>query len=132
MSNTYWGSKLPTRAEGVVSHLATALSSMPKYRSPTLCVEDLRCSFELAGLAGGSLNPREHATRAFSTIYRLFPKYFNFPRVDHIAWLHDAASVPLRFKYPHYETEYKIDTEYIGSTKEYDHEDRGIIRRHKL
>ena len=56
------------------------------------------------------MNLRERATRAFFTIYCLFPKYFNFPRVDHIAWLHDAVSVPLRFKYSHDETEYKIDT----------------------
>ena len=109
VSSTYGGSKPPTSAEGVVSHLATALSYTAKYRSLTLCVEDLRCSFELAGLAGGGLNLRERATRAFSTIYCLFPKYFNFPRVDHIASLHDATSVPLKFKYPHYETEYKID-----------------------
>ena len=110
VSNTYGGSQPPTSAEGVVSHLATALSSTAKYRSLTLCVEDLRCSFELAGMAGGGLNLRERATRAFSTIYCLFPKYFNFPRVDHIASLHDATSVPLRFKYSHDETEYKIDT----------------------
>jgi len=75
------------------------------------------------------LNLRERGTRAFSTIYCLFPKYFNFPRVDHIAWIYDAASVSLRFKYPHYDTEYKID---IGSTEEYDREVRRIIRRHKL
>ena len=97
VSSTYGGSKPPTSAEGFVSHLATALSYTAKYCSLTLCV-DLRCSFELAGLAGGGLNLRERATRAFSTIYCLFPKYFNFPRVDHIAWLHDATSVPLRFK----------------------------------
>jgi len=107
--NTYWGSKPPTSAQGVVSHLAVALSYTAKYRSLTLCVQDLRCSFELARLAGG-LNFRKRATRAFSTIYCLFPKYFNFPRVDHIAWLHDTVSVPLRFKFSHYETEYKIGT----------------------
>jgi len=107
---TYGGSKPHASAEGIASHLATALPSTTKYRSLTLCVEDLRGSFELAGLARGDLNLRERGTRAFSTLYCSFPKYLNFSRVDHIAWVHDAASVPLRFKYPQYETEYKIDT----------------------
>ena len=108
--STNGGSKPPASAEGILSHPTTALSSTAKYCSLTLCVEDLRCSFKPAELAGGSLNPREHATRASSTIYCLFPKHFNFPRVDHIAWLHDATSVPLRLKYSHYETECRIDT----------------------